>query len=260
MSAANDPIWGIYGSMRNSKWAPSMRQLIDDGKRFKAMQKESARNIALMTGTRETVSLVLSSPSIELRPRLSEEDKAEIERRTLNRRRITARAPLIEALSGKVVTYLHENGRPIVDENGDLRMGDIVPRKVHLERLRTAYLTLWRIKVTTLRHQKLVLTGELDEIRALREASERLELALSDRFIAPVNFTIGRHVARGPAGTRAPTVGIQDFDRRLRLFVDRVFSGGSPLSTLNSQSGGKLMDSPARVVIDCFLSGSATRR
>ena len=177
-----------------------------------------------------------------IRP-LTPEERAEWARWSANREIIVKKAPFFQRFSGKVHSYLDADGKLVVNANGDLVEGEVIPRREHLARVEKAYRRIWQALPQTY-------TAKL-------EICERMAKLERGYFISPVNrwglnLTIDRYRTKKTifgkkksVKRRIWTVGVKEYDRRLRIFIDNAYLG--------QFSGKKLMDLPAQEVFECFI-------
>lgn len=191
---------------------------------------------------------VVAGPVRQVTP----EDLAEFARRDANRRAIARKAPFFKRLSGHVMSYLNADGDLIVNAEGDLHEGQVVARSEHLRRLEVAYQRFWETHLEVSEAQK---NHDESAARLYRDASERMKLLKSGKFLAPVEMgalklepdlfrrkktLFGSKIVRN----RMRRVRIIDYDRRFRKFVDFAYGygvylsadlGGRPLKFLSAQ-------------------------
>jgi hypothetical protein len=232
MSDPYDP-YSPLTSLGQTSWGSLIRSQNELSERMRESNRQSAELVEKLQRRNGTAVATYTSSRL-----LTAEEKAELRRRQSNLAIINKRAPLLQRLSGKVVSYLDVNGGLVVNSTGDLAAGDVVPRREHLRRLQKAYGELWEKLLDENLAKK-----DIDETAAdlWRDATERLALLKRGYFMSPIDSK-GCQSCVALYGTRKTLfgkkivknkfwkVGIRDYDRRLRLFIDRVFSGRSRFS------------------------------
>lgn len=189
------------------------------------------------TGHDRKLTLKPSRPETEIERsiRLARE-KAEAVQRAEEQRRvrqlgiITRKPRLGLSLKGHVHSFLDDTGRPFLDEADEFRLGEVVPHKEHLRRLRRAYLSHWEDTLENARD-----SGRPDAIHRANDAEERLTLATCGLYVSPVNarggslmFALFRETRffrwSRVNRIREHLVGLGEYDRRMRLFFRRGLS------------------------------------
>ncbi len=196
-------------------------------------------------------------PGLVIQPQLVQEltpkERADIRRRKANRAAITRKAPLLRRMTGRVVSYLDINGRPITNEKGDFANGDVVPRREHFRRLEKHYRNHWE---ELLEQREAIKDSSDHAARCYLDAYERLDLLTRGLFLAPVSRDAMTMVCylyrqkrtlfgrRKIVRNKVKRVRISEFDRRLRKFIDLAFTdaayanakiGGYPLHSLSAR-------------------------
>ncbi|NRG18505.1 hypothetical protein HPQ64_12480 [Rhizobiales bacterium] len=190
---------------------------------------------------RDSSAQTVIAPAAPVQP-LTPEQVAALKRRSANRAAYARRAPFFKRITGKVVSWLGEDGAVLANADGDLEAGEIVPRREHLRRLDTAYKKFWEHRLETFTDN-----DDEDAFHYRRDAEERLLLLKRGRYLSPVNrnaikmeadlFKKRRRIFRTKV-VRRPVwkVGLREYDRRFLLYADKVFSGHS---FLNWKADGK---------------------
>jgi hypothetical protein len=161
-------------------------------------------------------------------------------------------------LLGKVVSYLNADGSAKVNADGDLAEGEIVARREHLNRLKKAYQQAWEWRLEFSRKRK-----DQDEKMALiyEDAVERISMLKRGYFVSPVSKTgfeltlTMRRKRKTFFGTKTVKnkvwyVGLGEYDRRIRTFVDVIYRGYHSHVRYKDQN---LRCCPAKDVISGFF-------
>jgi hypothetical protein len=164
-------------------------------------------------------------------------EKAEAEKRDREKRRvrqlniITRKPRRWLTLKRHVHSFLDDTGRPFLDDDGEFRLGEVVPHKEHLRRLRSVYLSHW---ADTLEN---ACTSNNFEVKHLtNDAEDRLNLAKYGLNVSPVSdlgggfmlalFHESRYFRWSWVRRRKEhLVRLTEYDRRMRLFFRRRLSG-----------------------------------
>lgn len=195
---------------------------------------------------------------------LTAEQKAELARRDSIRRLIKMNAPMLKRITRHVHTYLDCEGFLEVNSEGGVDQGDIVKTKEHFRRLEEFYRMFW----TDMR--ELTQSGSSDDPRTRllhQDAKQRLELLKRGRFLCPVDRNLIKfehHLNKKKKtwlGIKAvPTkvwyVNVKEYDRRLRLFIDKAFNGSFANCRLR---GNLLCCASAEDVFYYFVRRPSTR-
>lgn len=180
-------------------------------------------------------------------------EKAEALQRAEEQRRvhqlgIITRKPRIRlSLKGHVHSFLDDTGQPFLDGADEFRLGEVVPHKEHLRRLRRAYLSFWEDTLENARD-----SGRSDAIHRAKDAEERLTLATCGLYISPVNarggglmFALFRETRffrwSRVHRIREHLVGLAEYDRRMRLFLRRGLSDKYAEKRIASLNGAEMM-------------------
>ena len=136
---------------------------------------------------------------------------------------------LLDRAQGKVCTFLDDDGDPIIDARGGFVPGEIVSGHEHRRRLAHGYKNFWR------RFLKGTERSPANAV-AIAQAERRLAWAQRGIFVAPTDrqcndFMI--NAARGKVFATLRTamrlhshkVGIREYDRRMRMFLERTLEG-----------------------------------
>lgn len=236
--------WGqlIHGEQERARERAADIQATSD--RIAHMNQPSAASIPLSRGH-------VASP----------QEKAELARRERNRKLIRQSAPFFKAISGHVVSYLDERGKLVVNGKKDLAPGEVVPQKVHLARLRLAHDTLWERILEEEEQKDTELAGYL-----CHDARERLTLSKRGRYLSPVNHNgrktmcalyktkRGFFVRKKRVKQRPWKLGLRGYDSRFRMFIDKLYTGTSPLSRCTSAEKTPLVACSAYANFEFFLS------
>jgi len=203
-----------------------------------------------------------ASPTYVAQPQrpLTAEEKAELARRRRNINLITARPGFWQRMSGKVLSYIAEDGSFMVNEQGDLIAGELVPKEEHIKRLKAKYQRVWEARV-----KRLESAAEDDEEakRQRADAQDRLLQLRMGTMLSPIDpkgqkVTVNLYrTKKGLFGKKQVKnkvwrVSPAQYDARLRLFVSKAYTGGHIGNRLNVE-GKALITQPARSVIQAFL-------
>lgn len=191
---------------------------------------------------------------------LTPEEKAENARRRHNVEMINARPGLWKRMSGKVYSYIAEDGSLIVNDQGDLITGELVPKEEHVKRLKAKYEALWETRVK--RRENVA----DDDETAKRQRVDALDVLAQFRLgymISPIDPK-GQKITTSLYRTKKGLLGKKQvknkvwrvspaqYDARLRLFVTKVFSGSHVTNRL-TVNDKPLITQSAQSAIDAFL-------
>lgn len=203
------------------------------------VEQENSSMIAVPSNTGNDCTLRWNLPKpeteFERSIRLAKEEaealqRAEEQRRVRQLSTITRKPRLRLSLKGRVRSFLDDTGQPFLNIFNEFRLGEVVPHKEHLRRVRMAYLSYWEDTLENARD-----SGDFDAIYYAEDAEERLTLAKSGLYVSPVNarggglmlalfrelrFLRWSRVKR----RREYLVGLAEYDRRMRLFFRRGLS------------------------------------
>jgi hypothetical protein len=220
--------------MGQTSWGTLIRSNNELNERMRQSVRDSEANVRRF---KERAAQEHGPAYVPYRP-LSAKEKAEHARRERIRAAITRKASFWQRLSGKVISYLDEEGELLV-VGSEFAAGPVIPRADHLARLRKAYERLWQKRL-----DKHLPDRDTDETAAkwCEEASEKLALLKRGYFMCPIDSKgqqsrvalyrtkktlFGSKVVRN----KIWKVSAKEYDRRLRLFMGKVFSGQSRFST-----------------------------
>lgn len=173
--------------------------------------------------------------------------RAEEQRRVRQLGIITRKPRLRLSLKGHVHSFLDDTGRPFLDGADEFRLGEVVPHKEHLRRLRRAYLSYWQDTL-----ENACDSGRSDAIHCAKDAEERLTLAKSGLYVSPVNalggglmFALFRETRffrwSRVNRIREHVVGLAEYDRRMLLFFRRGLSDKYAEKRIASLNGAEMV-------------------
>ena len=157
---------------------------------------------------------------------MSADERRKWQRRAQNREVAELTA---HALSGRVSSWLDEDGMCCVDERDDLVSSGLINRGEHLRRFQLAYARHWN-GLLSLGMNSSNLSKDEQPLR-VSEAKERIQQYEGGVYIAPISwggrtlslsrFCMRERLFRAPIRVRTQEwqVGLVEYDRRLRDFI-----------------------------------------
>ncbi len=200
------------------------------------------------------------------RPRtFSSFPRKERNRRKAKLRAIVKSVSIRDYFGGQVNTYLTDTGEPLVDDNGDFTVEQVIPRKEHLNRLEALYRNLYQTRLETLEEREH--TDELIHV-VCWEARERLRLQSAGRYIAPIDAngfkwtprwfrTEKRLFGQKTIANKHWKVKISAYDKRCRLFISQAYGMGRGYTTFEVD-GVEAADLPAVETLLVFINSPTT--